>query len=81
MPSPSGRGIIIHNPYGAIVNPTVRMLNTSKKSAVQKILNSDDRKKSYLVVMRRDYYILMLAVASIKYNPSLAVRDYFIIRN
>ena len=27
MPSPSGRGIIIHNPYGAIVKPTVRMLN------------------------------------------------------
>ena len=38
IPSPSGRGIIIHNPYGAIVNPTVRMLNTSKKSTVQKIL-------------------------------------------
>ena len=38
MPSPSGRGIIIHNPYGAIVNPTVRMLNTPKKSTVQKNL-------------------------------------------
>ena len=33
MPSPSG-----HNPYGVIVNPTVRMLNTSKKSTVQKFL-------------------------------------------